>query len=167
MTIITVKGFMHIECRKQHCDSGILVTMIEIWLQLFDYHALKFYKLVFQNKLCKISVAFTRLHHHHLSDKYTSFTDNLFFLHRYIQGAHFGGDDKIISNEVGKLGGTFELAMDSGNQPPSAGPTLRARLIGQGYKQVIHKPLNLIDEYAVLHLAFLPSTVFPSKCLDM
>ncbi|XP_039144453.1 uncharacterized protein LOC120281826 [Dioscorea cayenensis subsp. rotundata] len=55
---------------------------------------------------------------------------------RYIQGAHFGGDDKIISNEVGKLGGTFELAMDSGNQPPLAGPTLRARFIGQGYKQV-------------------------------
>lgn len=59
---------------------------------------------------------------------------------RYIQGARFGGDDKIVSNElveVGKLRGTVELAMDSSaNQPSSASPTLRARFIGQGYKQV-------------------------------
>ena len=97
-------------------------------------------KLVVLNKLSKISVAFTSLQNHHLSD--TSFADNLFFLHRYIQGARFGGDDKIVSNElveVGKLRGTVELAMDSSaNQPSSASPTLRARFIGQGYKQVIH-----------------------------
>ncbi|KAJ0967959.1 hypothetical protein J5N97_024876 [Dioscorea zingiberensis] len=59
---------------------------------------------------------------------------------RYIQGARFGGDPKLASDEILEVvehPGMVEIATDgSTNKPLSAGPTIRARFIGQGYKQV-------------------------------
>lgn len=66
-------------------------------------------------------------------------TSNLF--NRYIQGARLIGNSKPASSEE-----TLEIGKDSGqdesivngrnNKPAPSAPTLRARFVGQGYKQV-------------------------------